>query len=150
MQSLSMSRILFRHCISNLNKIWREAVGEEVQEGVNGRALGLLLLLDGGVGVGGPWLDDHSEDDAEADGQTGGGHVVQHRPAPDLAAQPEIQRPDGGDQAGHDQREDQALEHVEEDLARVAHIEGLSGGVDPITNRFQGKAQRDTLHGMPF
>ena len=139
-----------KNCNTYLNKVWREAVGEEVQEGVNGRALGLLLLLDGSVSVGGPGLDDHSEDDAQADSQTGGGHVVQHRPASNLAAQPEVQRPNGGYEAGHNQGEDQALEHVQEDLAGVAHIVSLSSGVDPITNRLQGETQRDTLHGMQF
>ena len=120
-----------------LHKVWREAVCEEVQQGVNGSALPLLLVLDEGVSVGGAGLDDHCQDDAQADRQEGGGHVVEHRPAADLPAEPQVQGADGGDEAGHDEGDDQTLQHVQEDLARVANVVSLSGSVDSITNRFK-------------
>ena len=81
-------------------------------------------------------LKHHCQDDAEADRQEGGGHVVEHRPAADLPAQPQVQGADGGDEAGHDEGDDQTLQHVQEDLARVANVVSLSGSVDSITNRF--------------
>lgn len=68
------------------------------------------------------------EYDPEHHCEHGGDQVVGDRTAPHLPAEPEVERADGGDEGGDDQRDDDALQHPQEQLAHVLHVHHLREG----------------------
>ena len=117
-----------------LDQVGREAVGDQIQQSVHGCPLRLLTRLNDLVRVGDAGSDGDTEDDAEGDGEECCQQVVEDGPPTDLAAHPEVQLADGSNQTGNYQGDDEAFQHVEEDLARVANIVRLSGSVETISH----------------
>ena len=86
------------------------------------------------ISVGDAGSDGDTEDDAESDGEECCRHVVENCSTTDLSAHPEVKLADGSNQTGNYQGNDETFQHVEEDLARVAHVVRLSRSVDTIAH----------------
>ena len=70
-----------------------------------------------------PRLDGDNEDDAEDDREDGCWQVVDDGSESDLAREGQVHGPHGCDQRGDDQGDDDALQHVQEQLSDETDIE---------------------------
>ena len=67
-------------------------------------------------------MDDDDQDDALDDGQDRGGEVVDDGAGADLVGEAEVQRANGRDDGGHEQRDDERLQHPEEQVPDELHV----------------------------
>ena len=70
-----------------------------------------------------PRLDGNNEDDSEDDREDGCGQVVDDGSESDLAREGQVHGPHGRDQRGDDQGDDDAFQHVQEQLSDESDIE---------------------------
>ena len=104
---------------------------DQVHEGVSSgqvSALACHLLLGVLTGCSHSRPDGGHQDDAQDHCKHRGDHVVSHGPAAHFTRQLEVQGPDRGNQGGDDQGNDDALEHLEEQLSDELDVHGLPGG----------------------
>ena len=89
---------------------WTTGLPDEIQQGVQGRdVLGQPLAFNLGQVVGVSRMDGEHEDDADDDGNEGGGHVVDDGPQSQAPRRRLVQGGSGRDETGHDEWQDQAL-----------------------------------------
>jgi len=104
-----------------------EYLPDKIHEGVGSGDVPGGARPGDGLGVAPARVDGDDEDDAEHHRAHRGRHVVGDGAAADSTRQTQIERADGRDQRGHDQRQDQRLEHPQEQVADVAHVHHLPG-----------------------
>lgn len=96
-------------------------------------------------------MDGRRQDHAEDDGRHGRREVVADGARADLARQAEVQRADGGDDGRHDERQDQRLEHLQEDVSHERDVHYLPGrpflGARMPEDDAEGDAREDADDG---
>jgi len=90
---------------------------DQVHEGVDGGAVVGNSRPGDGLGVAPARVDGEHQEDAKHHRAHRGRHVVGDCPGAYFARQTQIERADGRDQRGNDQRQDQRLEHPQKQLA---------------------------------